>query len=144
MINKITLIGRIGNDPEVKNVGETKVGRLSLATSESYKDKNGEFQESTEWHNIVLWRDLAERAEKSIKKGSLVYVEGKVTYRKYTGTDNVERSVTDIIASSFRVLDGRKDAVKDEVAAPATSVPQNTAQAAPTVQNSGGGEDLPF
>lgn len=106
MINKVTLIGRLGSDPEVKRLeGGSVVARFSLATSDSYKDKSGEWQETTEWHNIVMWRDAAERAEKILKKGLLVFVEGKIQYRKYTDKDNVERFVTDIIASGFRTLE---------------------------------------
>lgn len=111
MINKVTLIGRLGNDPEVRRLeGGTAVSRFSLATSESYKDKEGNFQENTEWHNVIAWRDLAERAEKSLKKGTLIYVEGKITYRKYTGQDNIERYVTDIVANSFRILERKENA----------------------------------
>lgn len=109
MFNKVTLIGRLGNDPEIRHLeGGVAVARISLATNEYYKDKDGNPQETTEWHNVVMWRDLAERAEKQLKKGSLVFVEGKVSYRKYTGQDNVERYVTDIVASMFRNLERRE------------------------------------
>ncbi len=109
MINKVTLIGRLGSDPEVRRLeGGAVVSRFSLATSDSYKDKNGEFQETTEWHNVVAWRDLAERAERNFKKGMLVYVEGKVTYRKYTDQNNQERYITDILANNFRMLEKRE------------------------------------
>jgi len=85
MINKVTLIGNLGADPEVRRLeGGVAVARFSLATNESYKDKDGNFQTNTEWHNVVVWREAAERAEKMLRKGMLVYVEGKITYRKYT------------------------------------------------------------
>ena len=153
MINKVTLIGRLGNDPEVRRLeGGAVVSRFSLATSESYKDKDGNFQESTEWHNIVAWRDLAERAEKSLKKGTLLYVEGKVTYRKYTDKDNVERYVTDIVASTFRILEKREGGASDRnfpSAEPAryqnsgsSSSPESVeSDMAPAVADGG---DLPF
>jgi single-strand DNA-binding protein len=109
MINKVTLIGHLGQDPEVRRLENgTPVGRFSLATSDSYKDASGEWQNQTEWHNIVVWRDLAERAEKSIKKGGLVYVEGKLTHRKYTDKNGVERIATDVVANTFRILEKRE------------------------------------
>ena len=75
MINKVTLIGHLGQDPEIRRLENgTPVGRFSLATNESYKDANGELVENTEWHNIVVWRQQAETAERLLKKGALVYV----------------------------------------------------------------------
>ena len=104
MINKVTLIGNVGNDPEMKMLeGCTAVARVSLATQDSYKDKAGEWQQQTEWHNVIMWRDLAERAEKQIKKGSKIYVEGKITYRKYKDKDGIDRQVTDIVASTLGI-----------------------------------------
>lgn len=106
MINKVTLIGNLGGDPEVRHLENgTAVGRFSLATNENYKDKDGNWQKQTEWHNVVVWRDLAERAEKLLKKGMMVYVEGKISYRKYTDKDGQERNVTDIVANNFRMLE---------------------------------------
>jgi single-strand DNA-binding protein len=103
MINKVTLVGHVGQDPEVRKLENgTPVGRFSLATNESYKDANGEMKDLTEWHNIVVWRNLAEIAEKILKKGSLVYVEGKISYRKFTDKNGVEKTATDIVASNFR------------------------------------------
>jgi len=113
MINKVTLVGHAGNDPEVRTL-ETGavVSRVSLATNESYKDKEGNWQTSTEWHNLILWRDLAERAQVNVKKGATLYVEGKIQSRKYTDKDGVEKSITDIVVNSFRVLD-KKDRGED-------------------------------
>lgn len=139
MINKITLIGRVGGEPETKRLESgAVVTRFSLATSDSYKDKEGNFQESTEWHNIVAWRDLAERAEKSLKKGTLLYVEGKVTYRKYNDKEGVEKTVTDIVANSFRPLEKRESSDKD--AQPQTTTQPQTSNPAPPND----GSDLPF
>jgi single-strand DNA-binding protein len=109
MINKVTLIGHVGQDPEVRRLENgTPVGRFSLATSESYKDAAGELQTQTEWHNIVIWRQQAELAERLLKKGALVYVEGKISYRKFTDKNGVERTSTDITASTFRLM-GKKE-----------------------------------
>lgn len=105
MVNKVTLIGRLGKDPEVRTLESgTQVAKFSLATDESYKDKNGEWQTNTEWHTIIVWREGAERAAKQLKKGYLVYVEGKVTYRTWKDEHNVERITCEIQASSFRLL----------------------------------------
>lgn len=113
MKNLIILIGNSGQDPEIRKLENgTSVAKVSLATKESWKDKDGEWQSTTEWHNLVLWRDLADRAT-NIKKGSLVYAEGKVTYRKYTDKDGVERNATDIVVSSFRVLDKKEGNAKE-------------------------------
>jgi single-strand DNA-binding protein len=112
MVNKITLIGHVGQDPEVRRLENgTPVGRFSLATSENYKDPkdpNAEWQTQTEWHNIVVWRNLAEQTEKVIKKGSLVYVEGKVSYRKFTDKNGIEKTTTDIVASTLRSMTKRE------------------------------------
>jgi single-strand DNA-binding protein len=108
MINKVTLVGHLGGDPEIRTLENgTPVGRFSVATNENYKDKDGNWQSQTEWHNVVVWRDLAERA-KNLKKGSTVYVEGKISYRKYTDKDGVEKNLTDIVAATFRMLDKRE------------------------------------
>jgi single-strand DNA-binding protein len=109
MINKVTLIGHLGKDPEIRTLENgTKVGTFSLATSESYKDKTDNWQTLTEWHNIVVWRGQAERAERDLKKGSLAYIEGKITHRKYNDKDGIERSTTDIVASVVNSLERRE------------------------------------
>lgn len=115
MINKVTLIGNLGGDPEVRHLENgAMVARFSLATNENYKDKDGNWQNLTEWHNIVVWRELAERAEKQLKKGTMVYVEGKISYRKYTGQDGQERNVTDIVANTFRILERKEGGASTE------------------------------
>lgn len=110
MVNKVILIGNLGRDPEVKYLeGNVAVAKFSVATNESYRDKKtGEWQTLTEWHDVVAWRALAERAEKQLKKGSQVFVEGKLTHRKYQDKDGNDRYVTEVVAQSFRILD-RKD-----------------------------------
>ena len=88
MINKVTLIGNLGRDPEIKHFeGGSSVAKFSLATNENYRDKNGEWKTETEWHDIVAWRHLAERAVKDLHKGSMVYIEGKLTHRKWQDKD---------------------------------------------------------
>ena len=109
-INKVTLIGRLGQDPEVRRLENgAAVAKLNLATNERYRDKNGEWQELTEWHRVILWRWLAERAEQSLKKGSLVYIDGKLTTRKWQDNNGNERYTTEVVANTFRALERRED-----------------------------------
>lgn len=110
MINKVTLIGNMGKDPEVRRLENgTAVARLTVATNESYRDKSGEWQTVTEWHNVICWRYLAERAETQLKKGSLVYVEGKLTTRKWQDKDGNDRYSTEVVANTFRSLERKEN-----------------------------------
>ena len=107
MLNKVFLIGRLGRDPEVRYMpnGEA-VCNFSVATSEKYTDKNGQRQEATEWHNVTMYRKLAEIAGKYLTKGSQVYLEGKIQSRKYQGKDGIERTAYEIIANEMKMLGG--------------------------------------
>lgn len=101
------LVGRLGADPEVRTLESgTKVSSIRLATSERYKDRNGNQQEATEWHNVVLWRGLADITEKYLKKGDQVYIEGKIKTRKWTDKDGNDRYSTDIVADEMTMLGG--------------------------------------
>lgn len=101
------LVGRLGADPEVRVLESgTKVSSIRLATSERYKDRNGNQQESTEWHNVVLWRGLADITEKYLKKGDQVYIEGRIKTRKWTDKDGNDRYSTDIVANEMTMLGG--------------------------------------
>ena len=108
-LNKVTLIGYLGRDPETRSTAAgDAVAQFTLATTESWKDRaTGEKRESTEWHRVVLYRKLAEIAGQYLKKGSLVYVEGRLQTRKWTGKDDVERYVVEIIADDMRMLGSR-------------------------------------
>ncbi|WP_283119620.1 single-stranded DNA-binding protein [Neisseria elongata] len=110
MLNKVTLIGRLGRDPETRYMpnGDT-VCNFSVATDESWKDAQGNRQERTEWHNITMYRRLAEIAAQYLKKGSLVYIEGRIQSRKYTGKDGIERTAYDIVANEMKMLGGGQD-----------------------------------
>ncbi len=109
MINKVILIGNLGRDPEIRHLESgSVVGKFPMATNENYRDKGGEWQTITEWHDVVVWRNQAERAEKMLKKGSLVYVEGKLTHRKYQDKDGIDRYVTEVVANTFRLLERRE------------------------------------
>jgi single-strand DNA-binding protein len=106
-VNKVILVGRLGADPEVRTLESgTKVASVRLATSERYKDRNGNQQEATEWHNVVLWRGLADITEKYLKKGDQVYVEGRIKTRKWTDKDGNDRYSTDILANELTMLGG--------------------------------------
>ncbi|MBU6341735.1 MAG: single-stranded DNA-binding protein [Bacteroidetes bacterium] len=151
MINKVTLIGNLGQDPEVRHLENgAMVARFSLATNESYKDKDGNWQTLTEWHNVVVWRDLAERAEKQLKKGMMVYVEGKITYRKYTTQEGQERQATDIVANLFRMLERKEGSGENRFpnSEPAGYRQSGTPVTMPVTENPvasvAEGDDLPF
>lgn len=107
MLNKVILIGRLGRDPEVRYMpnGEA-VCNFSVATSEKYTDKNGQRQEATEWHNVTMYRKLAEIAGQYLKQGSQVYIEGKIKSRKYTDKNGVECTAYEIIANEMKMLGG--------------------------------------
>ena len=104
-VNKVILIGNLGKDPEVRYLDNgVAVANLSLATSENYKNKDGEKVTQTEWHDIVLWRGLAEVAEKYLKKGSSVYIEGKLRTNKWVDKDENTRYKTEVLADKLTML----------------------------------------
>jgi len=104
-VNKVILIGNLGKDPEIKYLEENiaKVS-FSLATSDYYKDKNGNKVEQTEWHHIVLWRALAESAEKLLKKGMQIYLEGKIQNRQWFDKEGNQKHITEIVGESYLIL----------------------------------------
>lgn len=112
-LNKVMLIGNIGRDPEVKTLdgsnGSQKVATFTLATGEKYKDRNGELQEKTEWHNIVAWRNLADICEKYIRKGMQVYIEGRLRTRSWQDKDGNTRYTTEIMADNLQMLGKKED-----------------------------------
>lgn len=115
-INKVILVGRIGQDPETRytNSGDA-VTTLSIATSESWKDKQtGEKTEKTEWHRVVIWRKLAEIAAEYCKKGGMVYIEGKLATRKWQDKEGIDRYTTEIIADDMQLLGGKPQPQQQE------------------------------
>ena len=142
-LNKVILIGYLGRDPEVRSMpnGEA-VCNFSLATSESWKNKDGSKTERTEWHNITLYRKLAQIAEQYLKKGRLVCVEGKIQSRKYTDTTGIERTAYDIIANEMKMLGGKSDAAPVATTnSPPPQVQPNSITVAPIDDIS---DDIPF
>jgi single-strand DNA-binding protein len=106
-LNRVTLIGRVGQDPELRTIPSgAQTCTFSLATSESFKDRNGEWKEETEWHRIVCWEKTAEQANKYLKKGSRVAVEGKIKRREYD-KDGAKQNITEIRAASLIFLESR-------------------------------------
>lgn len=145
-INKVILVGHLGKDPEVRHLdNNVSVASFPLATSETY-NKDGRRVEQTEWHNIVMWRGLADIAAKYLHKGKLVYIEGKIRTRNYEDKEGVKRYATEIVAESFTML-GRKTDFEG---------PSNTGQEHKLEHNEGedqvnfkeneriDGDDLPF
>ena len=109
-VNKVIILGNLGTDPEVRTLESgTKVCRLSIATSESYTNKSGDRVEQTEWHSVTLWRGLAEVAEKYLRKGNKVYIEGKLRTRSYKDKDGIEKYITEIVGDNMEMLGGGGD-----------------------------------
>jgi single-strand DNA-binding protein len=107
-VNKVILVGNVGKDPEVKYIdGNKVVARITIATNESYKDRNGQLVEQTEWHNVEMWDDLARLAEKYVKKGKMLYIEGKIRTNKWVDKDtNQERQSKFVRATTMTFLGG--------------------------------------
>jgi single-strand DNA-binding protein len=108
-VNKVILVGNLGKDPEVRHLeGGASVAKFPLATAESFKDKSGQRVEQTEWHNIVLWRGLAEVAEKYLKKGMTIYIEGKLRTRSWDDKDGHKHYTTEVVGDNFTILSKRE------------------------------------
>lgn len=121
-LNKVLLIGNVGKDPEIRHLqGGASVATITLATSERYKDRNGESRELTEWHTIIAWRQLADLAENYIRKGSQIFVEGRIRSRSWDDQNGQKRYVTEIQADSIQLLGKRGD----NAGAPAQPQQQN-------------------
>ena len=161
-INKVILVGNLGNDPDVKYTqGGMAITRISLATTSVRKDRDGNSQERTEWHRVVFFGKLGEIAGEYLRKGSSVYVEGEIRYDKYTGQDGVEKYTTDIVANEMQMLGGRGGGdgggggYADRGDRPQRSAPPRresapAQSAAPAAPQAGGGfddfadDDIPF
>ena len=107
-LNKVILVGNLGRDPELKSTPSgAKVLEISIATTERFTDKNGDSQEQTDWHRIVMWNQKAEYVARNSRKGSSLYVEGKLRYRKYTDNSGNERTTTEVLADNVTIMGGR-------------------------------------
>jgi single-strand DNA-binding protein len=154
-VNKVILVGRLGRDPETRYTsGGQAVANFSVATDESYKDRNGERQKRTEWHKIVAWGKQAEIAQQYLKKGSLIFIEGRIQSREWQDKEGQKRTSFEIVCSNFRMLGGRAEGAA--VGGSAARGPEDAeSQAAPAEDALGGGapsaggpeisdEDIPF
>ncbi len=144
MINKVMLIGNLGKDPEIKHFENGgAVAKFSVATNENYMDKAGEWQQKTEWHDVVVWNKNAERAEKQLTKGQMVYIEGKLTHRKWQDDQGNNRYNTEVVANTFRLLERRE---RNELSQGGMNnfPQQENAPAAPSTANNAMDDDLPF
>ena len=109
-VNKVILIGNLGKDPEIQFLeGNIAVAKFSLATTEKFKDKEGKAFSHTEWHNIVVWRGLAEMAQKYLKKGNRIYLEGRLKSRFWEDKDHRRNTITEIIADNLVMMDRKED-----------------------------------
>ncbi|HMD06644.1 MAG TPA: single-stranded DNA-binding protein [Candidatus Acidoferrum sp.] len=154
-VNKVILVGRLGRDPETRYTGGGQaVANFSVATDYSYKDRNGERQKKTEWHKIVAWRKLAEICQQYLKKGSLVYIGGRIETREWQDKEGQKRYSTEIIADEMRMLGGKGDAAAAGAGGGRSGGDDVEAHAAPADDTYGGSqapsgpeisdEDIPF
>ena len=153
-VNKVILIGNLGSDPEVRYTPDgTPVANFSLATSESWNDRNtGERQERTEWHRLVLWRKLAEIASQYLKKGSRIYIEGKLQTRSWDDQSGQKRYTTEVVVNDMQMLDSRGEGggggggggYSDQSAGGQNAGPAAQPEAPPPPGAGGDDDDLPF
>ncbi len=149
-VNKVILVGNVGKDPEIRHLDSgVAVANFPLATSESYTAKNGERITTTEWHNIVLWRGLAEVAEKYVSKGRQLYIEGRIRTRSYDDKDGNKRYITEIYGDNMQMLGPKGDEKPangqfNQGQGNSNSTPQSPSVNEPEIDDSGGDEDLPF
>lgn len=142
-INKVILVGHVGGDPQIRTVGDRKVASFNLATTEKYKDRSGQMVENTEWHSVSVWEKLAEVVESYVKKGTLIYVEGKIKTEKYTDKDGNDRYATRIQAATLQLLGGKPEGNSTNASAPQNQS-QSKFKTTPIVAGEDQGDDLPF
>jgi single-strand DNA-binding protein len=144
-INKVILAGNLGKDPEVRHLeGGAVVANFPLATTETYKDKNGNKVEQTEWHNIVLWRAQAEYAEKYLKKGFTILVEGKLKTRTWEDKDKNKRYTTEVYGDSITILIGQRREENNSAQTNTTHLGASTSDGSNTNAPAAESDDLPF
>ncbi len=142
MVNKVILIGNVGADPDVKYLdGGIAVANIRLATTERYKNKNGENIDQTEWHNIVLWRGLAEVVEKYVKKGMRLYIEGRLRTRSWDDQNGVKRYTTEIFADNMQMLSRTED---NNITTSRSTTSPSTFTQSPSSMPADDNDDLPF
>jgi single-strand DNA-binding protein len=149
-LNKVMLIGNLGSDPEMREMGDgTKMAKFSIATTETYKNKQGEKVSNTDWHNIVLWRGIAQVAEKYLKKGDSVLIEGKIKNRSWEDENGVKKYATDIQGDNMTMLGSKRDSDNSQsnqsIETPRPSLDSGTRlSGSETTEQSETNNDLPF
>jgi single-strand DNA-binding protein len=144
-VNKVILIGNVGKDPEVRYLeNNVAVAKFSLATSESYKKTTGEVVKNTEWHNIVLWRGLAQIAEKYVKKGSQIYIEGRIKSRSYDDKEGVKKYITEIVGDNLTLLGKREDSGDSAGHSPSNQHDEQISNNQVDINQGTPTDDLPF
>jgi single-strand DNA-binding protein len=146
-VNKVTLIGNLGKDPDLQYLeGNIAVAKFPLATTETFKDKTGNLVSQTEWHTVVLWRGLAELAQKYLHKGSLVYIEGRLRTRSWEDKDKNRRFSTEIVGDNLVMLDKRRDGNGDDPVIDTTHTATDSFNEQDLSYNQGEGDkdNLPF
>ncbi|HUI40660.1 MAG TPA: single-stranded DNA-binding protein [Terriglobia bacterium] len=144
-VNKVILIGRLGKDPEVKYTPSgTPVAKFSLATDEAFKDRAGEQQKRTEWHNIVAWSKLAEICGEYLTKGKQVYIEGSIRSRQWEDQSGSKRTSYEIIARDMKMLGSKADSERSAASSPRSPAEPETAADAPPSAPEITDEDIPF
>jgi len=157
-VNKVILVGRLGRDPETRYTGSGQAAaNFTMATDESYKDRNGERQKRTEWHRITAWGKLAEICQQYLKKGTMVYIEGRIQSREWQDKEGQKRTSFDIVANTMKMLSSRADAAAagGGMGGGASRAGEDVDQSAPAEESYGGGggqaggpeisdEDIPF
>jgi len=146
-VNKVILVGNVGKDPEIKHLdSKSSVANFTLATSDHYTNKNGEKVSTTEWHNIVCWNALATLSENYIRKGSQIYIEGKIRTRSYDAQDGAKKYITEINADSIQLLGKKSEGTSGEAprTAQSTGVSEPFNASASYGNDDKEGDDLPF
>jgi single-strand DNA-binding protein len=152
-VNKVILVGNVGKDPETRYLDEsTAITKFPMATSETYKNRQGERVSTTEWHNVVLWRGLAQVAEKYVKKGTQIYIEGRIKTRSYDDADGNKKYITEIVGDQMQLLGRKPDDDGMQDGAPGGQAPaqkkapaqEKAPESDPFDGDDNGPDDLPF
>ena len=148
MINKVILVGNVGQDPEVRYTGDAnngaKVATIRLATTERYRDRNGNLQEHTEWHSVVVWRNTADVVEKYVRKGSQLYIEGRLRTRSWDDQTGNKRYTTEIMADTLQLLGRKQDGQQQNPGYAPAAQPVQQPVAPQNIADNGPEDDLPF
>lgn len=145
MVNSVTLIGRVGQDPEIRNLPNgTVISKFSLATNRARKNPDGSYQDETEWHNVTTFGKTAENVRNYVHKGMLIYVDGRIHYNKYEDKDGVKRVFTEIVANQIKFLEKRESSQQQSYSQGGSQPQQNQPNDSFHDDHSGTEDDVPF